>query len=133
MYKSTTFESDILPSPDLKDINSVGIEYTDLTSPKLGKTHFVERLKKSGIELNLQIKDIAYIYDVTPSVISGYEAERYYPSKDIIYKLSYTFDMEYLCKDGFTHILLNYDIFLDNLCLWIKNSNLLREDDVSNL
>lgn len=40
--------------------------------------------------------------------------------------LSSTFDMDYLCKDGYTRLLYNFDDFLNKLTLWISSNNLTR-------
>ena len=142
IYKSATLKEDnivdlsssnITPSSNLKDIDKIYLNYTELTTPILTEDTFGERLRKSRLELGLQIKDLAKICGVTPSVISGYEVGRYYPSKEILYKLSSTFNIEYICKNGFTHILLNYNIFLENLKSWIKTNKLVRKDAASKL
>ena len=37
--------------------------------------------------------------------------------------LSSTFDVNYLCSDGYTNLILNYDIFLEKLKIWISDNN----------
>ena len=37
--------------------------------------------------------------------------------------LSSTFDVNYLCSDGYTNLILNYDIFLEKLKIWIADNN----------
>jgi len=106
-------------SSELEDINSVGINYINLTTPDIREDTFGQRLRKSRLELGLTIRDVADLCGVTPSVIDEYELGRYYPSKDILDKLSSTFDVNYLCRDGYTNLILNYDKFLEKLNIWI--------------
>ena len=131
IYKSATSENDIINSPkqnidsssELKDVDSVDINYTDLTTPELKENTFGQRLRKSRLELGLSVKDVADICKITPSVVNGYELERFYPSKEILYLLSSTFNVNYLCSDGYTNLILNYDIFIENLKIWISDNN----------
>lgn len=131
IYKSATSENDIINSPkqnidsssELKDVDSVDINYTDLTTPELKKNTFGQRLRKSRLELGLSVKDVADICKITPSVVNGYELERFYPSKEILDLLSSTFNVNYLCSDGYTNLILNYDIFIENLKIWISDNN----------
>lgn len=44
------------------------------------------------------------------------------PSKYILDKLSEEFDIEYLCRDGYTRILFNFDIFLNVLSKWMDDN-----------
>ena len=37
--------------------------------------------------------------------------------------LSSTFNVNYLCSDGYTNLILNYDIFIENLKIWISDNN----------
>ena len=131
VYKSATSENDIINSPkqnidsssELKDVDSVDINYTDLTTPELKENTFGQRLRKSRLELGLSVKDVADICKITPSVVNGYELERFYPSKEILDLLSSTFNVNYLCSDGYTNLILNYDIFIENLKIWISDNN----------
>lgn len=131
IYKSATSENDIINSPkqnidsssELKDVDSVDINYTDLTTPELKENTFGQRLRKSRLELGLSVKDVADICKITPSVVNGYELERFYPSKEILDLLSSTFNVNYLCSDGYTNLILNYDIFIENLKIWISDNN----------
>ena len=36
---------------------------------------------------------------------------------------SSTFNVNYLCSDGYTNLILNYDIFIENLKIWISDNN----------
>jgi DNA-binding XRE family transcriptional regulator len=113
---------------ELEDINSVGINYTDLTTPELKEDTFGQRLRKSRLELGLTIRDVADICGITTSVVDGYELGRYYPSKEILDKLFSTFDINYLCCEGYTNLILNYDKFLEKLNIWITDNKLTRKD-----
>jgi DNA-binding XRE family transcriptional regulator len=141
VYESATLEEIEVELPsqykdfpsELEDINSVGINYTGLTTPELKEDTFGQRLRKSRVELGLTIRDVADICDVTPSVVDGYELARYYPSKEVLDKLSSTFDINYLCRDGYTNLILNYDKFLEKLNIWIAENNLTRKDAATKL
>ena len=134
MYKSATFNDDIveLPKPTidtsvkLNNVDSVGIDYTNLTTPELNEDTFGGRLRKCRLELGLSISEVADLCNVTKSVISGYELNRYTPTKEVLNLLSSTFNMDYLCMDGYTKLIYNFDEFLDRLKLWIKENNLTR-------
>ncbi|WP_305306200.1 hypothetical protein, partial [Romboutsia ilealis] len=62
-YKSATSEKDIINSPkkdidsssELKDVDSVDINYTDLTTPELKENTFGQRLRKSRLKLAISI------------------------------------------------------------------------------
>ena len=41
--------------------------------------------------------------------------------------------MDYLCIEGYTKLVYNFDEFLDKLSLWIKENNLTRADAVTKL
>lgn len=71
----------------------------------------------------MSIEHVAKLCNVTNSIISGYELNRYYPSKNILDKLSSVFDMDYLCSEGYTKLIYNFDEFLDKLNFWIKENN----------
>ena len=36
--------------------------------------------------------------------------------------------MDYLCIEGYTKLVYNFDEFLDKLSLWINENNLTKED-----
>ena len=128
IYKSATLKDNAivdLPKFDtniteeLQDIDSLDISL----SPKFKEDTFGDRLRKSRIELGLSIPEVAKLCNVTNSIISGYECNRYYPTKEVINLLSSKFDIEYLCVEGYTKIIYNFDKFLDKLKLWIKENN----------
>ena len=66
------------------------------------------------------------ICNVTPSVISSYEVNRYYPSIDTLNRLEIYFDINYLCRDGYSNFLWNHDTFINNLKLWINDNGYTR-------
>ena len=47
--------------------------------------------------------------------------------------MSSKFDMDYLCMDGYTKLIYNFDEFLDKLSLWIEENNLTKEDAANKL
>ena len=100
---------------------------------KLTDNTFGERLRKSRLELCLSILEVAELCNVTKSVISGYECNRINPTKDVLDLLYYKFDMDYLCMEGYTKLVYNFDEFLDKLGLWITENNLTKEDAANKL
>ena len=92
---------------ELQDIDSVDISL----SPKFKEYTFGDRLRKSRIELGLSIPEVAKLCNVTNSVISGYECNRYYPTKEVLNLLASKFDIEYLCVEGYTKLIYNFDKF----------------------
>lgn len=122
MYKSSTSKEDVVdlpktsiePSSELKDINTIntmGLNYTDLTTSKLKEHTLEDRLRKSRLELGLSICEVVGLYHVTKSVISGYDLNGYTPTKEVLKLLYYTFNMDYLCMDVYTKIVYNFDKF----------------------
>ena len=132
IYKSATLEDNSivdLPKFDpnitdqLQDIDSVDLSL----SPNFKEDTFGDRLRKSRIELGLSIPEVAKLCNVTNSIISGYECNRYYPTKKVLNLLSCKFDMNYICLDGYTKLLYNFDIFLNKLKSWINENNYTRD------
>ena len=132
IYKSATLEDNSivdLPKFDpnitdqLQDIDSVDLSL----SPNFKEDTFGDRLRKSRIELGLSIPEVAKLCNVTNSIISGYESNRYYPTKKVLNLLSCKFDMNYICLDGYTKLLYNFDIFLNKLKSWINENNYTRD------
>lgn len=41
--------------------------------------------------------------------------------------------MDYLCSEGYTKLVYNFDEFLDKLSLWIKKNNLTKENAANKL
>lgn len=109
---------------ELEDIDSVDINLVK----KLNEDSFGERLRKSRIELGLSISDVASLCKVTKSVINGYECNRYNPTKNVLILLSSKFDMDYLCMEGYTKLIYNFDDFLDKLNVWIKENDYTRAE-----
>ncbi|WP_420330205.1 helix-turn-helix domain-containing protein [Romboutsia lituseburensis] len=58
---------------------------------------------KSRVELGLSISEVANLCNVTYSVISGYESNRYYPTKEMLHLLSSKFNMDYMCMYGWLY------------------------------
>lgn len=122
MNKNATFEKcdELVDTAEL-DKKSFNVDCSELLEKKLSDDTFGERLRKSRLELGLSISDLAHLCNVTKSIISGYELGRYYPSKKILLILSSTFDINYLCIEGYTKLVYNYNEFLDNIKLWIDD------------
>ena len=134
MLQSATFDEDGV-SIDNTEFNakSVSIDCSEFIEEKLTDNTFGERLRKSRLKLGLSISEVANLCNVTKSIISGYECNRYNPTKEVLDLLSSKFDMDYLCMDGYTKLVYNFDEFLDNLSLWIKENNLTKEDAANKL
>ena len=129
MLQSATFDEDGV-SIDSAEFNgkSVSIDCSEFIEEKLTDNTFGERLRKSRLELGLSIPEVADLCNVTKSIISGYECNRFNPTKEVLNLLSSRFDMEYLCMEGYTKLVYKFDEFLDKLSLWIKENNLTKED-----
>ena len=110
------------------DAKSVSVDCSGFIEEKLTDATFGERLRKFRLELGLSISEVANLCGVTKSVISGYELNRYTPTKYVLNLLSKKFDMDYLCMEGYTELLYNFDEFLAKLSLWIKQNNYTRLD-----
>lgn len=129
MNKSATFEEygEVVDTVEL-DKKSVNVDCSEFIEKKLSDNTFGERLRKSRLELELSISDVANLCGVTKSIISGYELGRYYPSKEILILMSSKFDMDYLCMEGYTKLVYNFDKFLDKVKLWIKVNEYTKEE-----
>ena len=134
MLQSATFDEDGV-SIDSAEFNgkSVSIDCSEFIEEKLTDNTFGERLRKSRLELGLSIPEVADLCNVTKSIISGYECNRFNPTKEVLNLLSSRFDMEYLCMEGYTKLVYKFDEFLDKLSLWIKENNLTKEDAANKL
>ena len=134
MLQSATFDkSDINVDNTEFDAKSVSIDCSDFIKEKLTDNTFGERLRKSRLKLGLSIPEVAELCNVTKSVVSGYECNRYNPTKEVLTLLSSKFDMDYICMEGYTKLVYNFDEFLDKLSLWIKENNLTKEDAANKL
>lgn len=85
------------------------------------------------MELGLSISKVAKLCNVTDSVVSGYECSRYYPTKEVLNLLSSKFDIQYLCIEGYTKLVYNFDEFLDKLKLWMNENSYTREVEANKL
>ena len=134
MLQSATFDK-VDVSIDSAEFNgkSVSIDCSEFIEEKLTDNTFGERLRKSRLELGLSIPEVADLCNVTKSIISGYECNRFNPTKEVLNLLSSRFDMEYLCMEGYTKLVYKFDEFLDKLSLWIKENNLTKEDASSKI
>ena len=134
MLQSATFDK-VDVSIDSAEFNgkSVSIDCSEFIEEKLTDNTFGERLRKSRLELGLSISEVAELCNVTKSIISGYECNRYNPTKYVLNLLSSKFDLDYLCMEGYTKLVYNFDEFLDKLRLWIKENNLTKEDSANKL
>ena len=128
MLQSATFDKNGI-SIENTDFNgkSVSVDCSEFIQEKLTDNTFGERLRKSRLELGLSIPEVAKLCNVTKSVISGYECNRINPTKDILELLSSKFDMDYLCMEGYTKLIYNFDEFLYKLNLWIEENILLKK------
>ena len=134
MLQSATFDGSAVSINNTEfDTKSVSVDCSEFIEEKLTDNTFRERLRKSRLELGLSIPEVAELCNVTNSVISGYECNRYNPTKEVLILLSSKFDMEYLCMEGYTKLVYKFDEFLDKLSLWIKENNLTKEDASSKI
>ena len=115
------------------NIKSVNVDCSEFIEKKLSDKTFGERLRRSRLELGLSISDVANLCGVTKSIISGYELGRYYPSKEILILISSKFNMDYLCMEGYTKLVYNFDEFLDKVNLWIKDNDYTRSEAANKL
>ena len=81
----------------------------------------------------MTIEDVATLCSVTKSVIDGYELNRFYPSIEILNLLSKKFELSYLCRDGYTKTLLEYDKFIERIKFWISTNELTQQDAADKL
>ena len=134
MLQSATFDESGV-SIDNTEFNtkSVSVDCSEFIEEKLTDNTFGERLRKSRLELGLSIPEVASLCNVTKSIISGYECNRYNPTKEVLNLMSSKFDMDYLCIEGYTKLVYNFDEFLDKLSLWINENNLTRADAATKL
>ena len=134
MLQSATFDKNDISIDNTEfDSKSISIDCTDFIEEKLTDNTFGERLRKSRLELGLSIPEVADLCNVTNSVISGYECNRYNPTKDVLDLLSSKFDMNYICMEGYSKLVYNFDEFLDKLSLWIDENNFTKENAANKL
>ena len=134
MLQSATFDKSgiSIENPEFNG-KSVNIDCSEFIEEKLTDNTFGERLRKSRLELGLSIPEVADLCNVTKSIISGYECNRYNPTKEVLNLMSSKFNMDYLCMDGYTKLIYNFDEFLDKLNLWIEENNITKEDAANKL
>ena len=126
-FSALDYQTRLLVSDDVyKIIRNEHKSAILVTQDELDESTFGGRLRKSRIEKDLSIKELASICNVTPSVISSYEVNRYYPSIDTLNRLEMYFDINYLCRDGYSNFLWNHDTFINNLKLWINDNGYTR-------
>ena len=134
MLQSATFDESSISIDNTEfDTKSISVDCSEFIEKKLTDNTFGERLRKSRLELGLSISEVAELCNVTKSIISGYECNRYNPTKEVLILLSSKFDMDYICMECYTKLVYNFDEFLDNLSLWIKENNLTKEDAANKL
>ena len=134
MLQSATFDESSISIDNTEfDTKSISVDCSEFIEKKLTDNTFGERLRKSRLELGLSISEVAELCNVTNSVISGYECNRYNPTKEVLDLLSSKFDMDYLCMECYTKLVYNFDEFLDKLSLWINENNLTRAGAASKL
>ena len=78
MLQSATFDESGV-SIDNTEFNtkSVSVDCSEFIEEKLTDNTFGERLRKSRLELGLSIPEVATLCNVTKSIISGYECNRF--------------------------------------------------------
>ena len=83
MLQSATFDESGV-SIDNTEFNtkSVSVDCSEFIEEKLTDNTFGERLRKSRLELGLSIPEVATLCNVTKSIISGYECNRFNPTKE---------------------------------------------------
>ena len=134
MLQSATFDESSISIDNTEfDTKSISVDCSEFIEEKLTDNTFGERLRKSRLELGLSISEVAELCNVTKSIISGYECNRYNPTKEVLDLLSSKFDMDYLCMECYTKLVYNFDEFLDKLSLWINENNLTRAGAASKL
>ena len=134
MLQSATFDKNGVSIENTEfDAKSVSVDCSEFIEEKLTDNTFGERLRKSRLELGLSIPEVAEFCNVTKSIISGYECNRFNPTREVLNLMSSKFDMDYLCMEGYTKLVYNFDEFLDNLSLWINENNLTKEDAANKL
>ena len=134
MLQSATFDrSDVSIDNTKFNAKSVRVDCSEFIEENLTDNTFGERLRKSRLELGLSIPEVASLCNVTKSIISGYECNRYNPTKEVLNLMSSKFDMDYLCIEGYTKLVYNFDEFLDKLSLWTNENNLTRADAATKL
>ena len=134
MLQSATFDKNGVSIDNTSfDGKSVSVDCSEFIEEKLTDNTFGERLRKSRLELGLSIPEVAQLCNVTKSVISGYECNRVNPTKDVLNLLSSRFDMNYICMEGYTKLVYNFDEFLYKLSLWIEENNFTKEDVATKL
>lgn len=62
------------------------------------------------------------------SMIGSYERVEFYPTLDSIHKLGTILDINILCNEGYSNLLLHYDDFKYKLIKWRKENNLTKRD-----
>ena len=134
MLQSATFDESSISIDNTEfDTKSISVDCSEFIEKKLTDNTFGERLRKSRLELGLSISEVAELCNVTKSIISGYECNRYNTTKYVLNLLSSKFDLDYLCMECYTKLVYNFDEFLDKLRLWIKENNLTKEDSANKL
>ena len=134
MLQSATFDESSISIDNTEfDTKSISVDCSEFIEEKLTDNTFGERLRKSRLELGLSISEVAELCNVTKSIISGYECNRYNPTKYVLNLLSSKFDLDYLCMEGYTKLVYNFDEFLDKLNLWIKENHFTKEDAATKL
>ena len=135
MDKSADFDKEDDSSIDQSIINGkiINVDYSNVINPSISEDTFGNRLRKNRIDINMSIEELANLCGVTKSVVNGYELNRYYPTKEVLDKLADVFNINYLCRDGYTKLLLEYDLFIERLKYWIKENNLTYQEAADNL
>lgn len=83
MLQSATFDESSISIDNTEfDTKSISVDCSEFIEKKLTDNTFRERLIKSRLELGLSIPEVVELCNVTNSVISGYECNRYNYSKE---------------------------------------------------
>ena len=98
-------------------------DYSDLPEDTFG-----QRLKKLRLMKGLSQYDLSELTGVQRGMIASYELDQFYPTKDSIGKLNPILDINFLCKDGYSNLILNYNDFKTKLIQWRKENNLTKKN-----
>ena len=110
MLQSATFDKNGVSIENTEfNAKSINVDCSYFIEKKLTDNTFGERLRKSRLKLGLSIPEVARLCNVTKSIISGYECNRYNPTKEVLNLMSSKFDMDYLCMEGYTKLVYNFD------------------------
>ncbi|MGL5712376.1 MAG: helix-turn-helix transcriptional regulator [Paraclostridium sp.] len=89
---------------------------------------FGQRLKKLRLMKGLSQYDLANSTGLQRGMISSYEIDDFYPNLDSLKRLGILFNIDILCKEGYSKFLLESNDFKDRLIKWRTNNELTKRD-----